>query len=245
VLIATRLLGEDDTTLMLYVSSADVAPPEAGLNRFLIFHHAAAAEITDAIRRIGTSTNRELHPRQPDDLRFAIRYLCDYPEPHHGTLGGLVDRVIRWHRRAHERRRLEEFVAEMGGHDRPTTRPPIALPAVPGITFLATVGDVVEEGTRMKHCIATRTPEAIKGRCFLFHVDYQGEQASVEVSADGEITDAEGPRNTKNAAVQWGTVQLQAWGAELPPRKVVEPPKAIQKVRRLRRVDPNQLALRF
>ena len=233
------------TTLMLYVSTANAAPPEAGLNRFRIFHHATAAEIADAIRRIGTCTNRELHPRRPDDLRFAIRYLCDYPEPYHGTLGGLVDRVIRWHRRAHERQRLEEFVAWMGGPDRPTARPPIPLPAVPGVTFLATVGEVVEEGARMKHCIATHAPEAIKGRCFLFHVDYQGERASVEVSPEGEITDAEGPRNTKNAAVEWATVQLRGWGASPRPRKIVEPPRAMQKVRRSRRVDPNQLALPF
>ncbi len=98
-------------------------------------------------------------------------------------------RVIRWHRRARERQRLEDLVPRLDGDDQPTARPPIPLPAVPGIGFLATVGDVVEEGARMKHCIATRALEAIKRCCFLFRVEHRGQQASVEISAEGESTD--------------------------------------------------------
>ncbi len=192
------------TALMLGVSTLGAAPSDAGLSRLHIFQHATAAEIAHAMARIGSETNRELHPRRLEDLRFVVRFLCDYPEPYHGTLAGLAQRAIRWHRQVHERQRLEQLVRSLGGPDRPTARPPIPLPTVPGITFLATVGEVAEEGARMKHCIATRAPDAIKGRCFLFHVDYRGERASVEVSADGNIADAEGPRNTANAAVWWG-----------------------------------------
>jgi hypothetical protein len=239
------------TTLMLYVSTVDAAPPAAGLNRFRIFHHATATEIADAVRRIGTSTNRPLHPRRPEDLRFAIRYLCDHPEPYHGNLPGLVERVIRWHRQVHERERLEERIAELGGCDQPAIPPPIPLPAVPGVTFLGTVGEIVEEGTRMRHCIATRAEDALHGRCYLFHIDHQGERASVEVSPEGRIAEAQGPHNTDNVAVSWGATLLRAWGASLNPsdircvQKVIPPAAPGRRARRARAADPNQLVLPF
>lgn len=264
------LHGLELTTLMLYVSNMEVAESGAG-DRFRLFHHASAAEIADAMRRIGESINRELFPGRLDDLRFVIRYLCDYPEPDHGTLPGLVDRVIGWHRRAYERARLEDLVMRLGGRDCPTARPPIALPSLPGVTFLATVGDVAEEGSRMKHCIATRAKDAVDGRCFLFHVDYQGEQASVEVSAQGTITDAEGPRNSKNDAAPWGARQLRAWAEGFAPQKatvgfrpmerpnrprprpyadppvpeLIAPPQRIRRPRRGRSAHPDQLAFPF
>ncbi len=232
------------TTLMLYVSTADAAPPEAAPNRFRMFHHATAAEITDAIRRIGTDTNRELHPRQPEDLRFAIRYLCDYPEPYHGTLGGLVDRVIRWHRQAHERQRLERQVMQLGGYHQPTVPPLIPLPSLPGVRFLGTVGEIAEEGQRMGHCIATRAEDALHGRCYLFHIDHQGERASVEVSPQGKIVDAEGPHNTNNAAVWWGATQLRSWAAGLVAQDVQAARDRAARRRRMA-ANPNQLRLPF
>jgi hypothetical protein len=120
--------GNHGKSPWLYVSTADAAPPEVGLNRFRIIHHATAAEIADAVKRVGNHTNRELHPRRQDDRRFTLRYLCDYPEPFHGTFPGLVERVIRWHRRAHEREQLERQVRRLGGYDQPTALPPFPCP---------------------------------------------------------------------------------------------------------------------
>jgi len=102
-------------------------------------------------------------------------------------------------------------------------RPPIPLPAVPGVTFLATVGAIVEEGERMGHCIATRAEDALRGRCFLFHIDHQGQRASVEVSAKGEIAQAQGPHNTDNTAAWWGARQLRGWGAQFSGRNIQRP----------------------
>jgi hypothetical protein len=233
------------TTLMLYVSTADAAPPEAGLNRLRIFHHASAAEIADAVRRIGTCTNRELDVRRPDDLRFVIRYLCDHPEPYRSTLPGLVERVIRWHRRAYERERLERQIDRLGGYDQPAVSPPIPLPAVPGVTFLGTVGEIAEEGMRMHHCIATRAEDALHGRCYLFHIDHQGERASVELSPEGKIAQAQGPHNTENAAVWWGVAQLRAWVAGLVSQNVPNSRGRVKRRRRAAAADPSQLALPF
>jgi tetratricopeptide (TPR) repeat protein len=79
------------------------------------------------------------------------------------------------------------------------------------VTFLGTVGEIVGEGERMRHCIATRAQDAVHGRCHLFHVEHEGQHASVEVSPEGKITEAQGPHNTDNVAVPVGrdaTAQL-------------------------------------
>jgi hypothetical protein len=85
------------------------------------------------------------------------------------------------------------------------------LPKVEGIRFLATVGDIVEEGRRMRHCIATHIPLAVTGQSFLFHVEYRGEEASIEVGADGQIVQTAGPGNSHNEAAEWGERQLRRW----------------------------------
>jgi len=104
-------------------------------------------------------------------------------------------------------------VKEQGDIDvaTPTARPPFALPEVAGIRFLATVGEVVEEGQRMGHCIGNYAAAAVAGDCYLFHVDYQGDSASVEVGSDGIVRQAAGPENADNPATRWGKRQLRDW----------------------------------
>jgi hypothetical protein len=197
------------------------------------------------VRRIDTCTNRELDVRRPEDLRFVIRYLCDYPERYHGNLLGLVDRVIRWHRQAHELNRLERQIDRLGGYDQAAVTPPIPLPAVPGVIFLGTVGQIVGEGGRMGHCIATRTEDALHGRCYLFHVDHEGQHASVEVSAQGKIAEAQGPHNIVNAAAWWGAMQLRGWAAGLVSQNAPASGGRVKRRPRAATVDPNQLRLPF
>ena len=71
--------------------------------------------------------------------------------------------------------------------------------------------DIVDEGQRMGHCVASYVPEAIAGRCYLFHVDHEGDAATVMVQWDGAITEAAGPRNRRNEALPWGVGQLRQW----------------------------------
>jgi PcfJ-like protein len=101
------------------------------------------------------------------------------------------------------------------GEHRATGRPPIPLPGQPNVVFLDTVGAVTREGERMHHCIASYIPRAVAGNCFLFHVDYAGEQASVEVNPWGQVTQAFGPSNKRNVAAQWGRRVLGSWGRKL------------------------------
>jgi len=234
------------TMLLLRASAPEDANPEAAQSQLRIFHHATAGEIECAIRRIAAATDRQLSSRRLEDLRFVIKYLGDYPEPHGGNLSGLAEQALRWHHHAHERRARERVVANLGGEAKPTARPPIPLPKILGVTFLSTVGAIVAEGARMKHCIATRAADAVKGRCFLFHIDFRGERASVEVSAAGEVVDAEGPGNTDNEAARWGALRLRRWAAGLRrPRCGARPRKPRAARNAEQRAQPRQMELPF
>ena len=180
-------------------------------DNFSVFAHATAAEIKEAMRRISISIQQSLSSRRSKDIRFVVNYLLDYPEDHHGRIVGLAEKAIRWHgvegRQMEARKSVRRF-----GMDRRLMRPPIPLPEVEGIRFLATVADAVNEGEQMEHCIASYCEKAAEGRCYLFHAEYQGEKASLEVSSSGEILQARGPRNCYNKAAQWATQVLGQWG---------------------------------
>jgi hypothetical protein len=68
----------------------------------------------------------------------------------------------------------------------------------------------------MDHCIASLSREAQDGHCFLFHVDYKGTSASVEVLPDGVVAQSHGPGNATNAASLYGLRALARWGKRLP-----------------------------
>lgn len=180
-----------------------------------MLQRSTQAEIRRALKHIGDATQRSLREDSEDDLVFALKYLADYPEPHFGRLGGLADKAIRWHRDA-PLREAEQTIAALGGPEQATELPPIPLPDDPGITFLDTVGALLHEGRRMSHCIASRARAAVAGECFLFHIEYGGEQASAEVGRNGELRDCVGPWNGYNIAADWAHQKLSAWAAALP-----------------------------
>jgi hypothetical protein len=97
--------------------------------------------------------------------------------------------------------RLRTLVAE----------PPIPPPAVPGLRFLATVAEIADEGVRMDHCVATRAPRALAGKSFLFHLDHEGQAATAEVLASGELAEVRGPRNHNNGACHRARRILRPW----------------------------------
>ena len=67
----------------------------------------------------------------------------------------------------------------------------------------------------MKHCIATYAERAVRGDCYLFHVEYDNQHASVEVDLYGQVRQARGPRNTCNRACVYGQRVLRRWGEQL------------------------------
>jgi hypothetical protein len=97
-------------------------------------------------------------------------------------------------------------------------RPAWTLPAYPGMTFLETVGAIREEGDWMCHCVGLPAylTLAMAGHCHFFHVEHQGEHATIQLSRDGSIISIKGPRNAQNEACTWARNALILWRQSLP-----------------------------
>lgn len=94
-----------------------------------------------------------------------------------------------------------------------TARPPIPLPMIRGVRFLETMGDLVDEGRRMNHCVATRRGAAAAGECFVFAIDDGvGGFATVQVDAQGRVVESRGPKNRDNSTSSWARRALSRWG---------------------------------
>lgn len=197
--------------LLLVLNTPNCLHPELITS---IFQQATTAQIKTAIRRLSAHLRLDLSPNKSMDIGRLARFVADYPEPHSGNLMGLLDKSIAWHRHAQARER-ESLLTKYEGSTR-LAQPPVALPPQPEIRLIATVDDIRQESIEMNHCVATYADEAISGECYLFHVDYRGEQATIQLDPDGEIVQASGPRNGHNLAVRWGKRQLKRWGDSIP-----------------------------
>ena len=177
-----------------------------------VFVTARAPQIREALRRVAAHTRNDLRVTRQRDLRFLIGFLLDVPGHHAGTIVGLADKAIRWHQQqlAQERARV---LARYGAQTR-VKMPPIPVPADASVRRLETVADIVEEGERMGHCVASCVPEALRGGCYLFHVEHAGDAATVMVDHK-RVVEALGPRNQSNEASRWGAGRLATWARGL------------------------------
>lgn len=183
-------------------------------------------QVARAVEKVSAALHRPLSPRRWRDVSEAVRYMLDFPDRHNGHIVGLADKSIDWHRHR-QREETNRVIAELGG-DAPAATPPVPLPETPGVTFLGTVARICEEGERMTTCIASYARKAVKGRCYLFHVEQGGEEASVEVTPNGRVVQAYGPRNQRNRAAAWGKGVLNEWGRQLSHLPVPAPIDAIE-----------------
>jgi hypothetical protein len=104
-----------------------------------------------------------------------------------------------------------------------TKLPPIPLPQHASITFLDTVGAVIEEGQLMEHCISSYARSAAEGSLFVFHIEHQEEMATGVVSRTAWATHAaqcHGPRNKANKASKFGQRVLNLWALGLATNKL-------------------------
>lgn len=151
--------------------------------------------------------------RKEQKVRDMITYLSDYPEEYHGTFFGLAKRSYRWHQDPRN-------FARQYGHE--SVEPDKLLsPSLwdinekalkkkhknkkVSITFLEKAGNLYEESTKMNHCVRTYVNKAMKGECYLFHVEVGNELATVEINKSGQIIQARGHSNSSNAATKWCT----------------------------------------
>jgi len=191
-----------------------LAATQGRLANFRVFAFASPDEIKIAMRRISHHLHDELRYRRARDIERAVQFMADYPEQHRGRIVGLAEKSIRWHREGREEEICKSISAL--GEQAACAMPPIQMPESEGIRFLSTVGEVCEEGRQMEHCVASYAHKAVEGSSYLFHVERPGDAATVEVNAFGIVTQALGPRNSKNTAAKWGTQQLAQWGKGFP-----------------------------
>lgn len=140
------------------------------------------------------------------DIGEVVRVILDYPEAFAGDLLGLARHSVEWHGETHIRiaRGLpDDYLL-------PAPKADLADLTQQGITLLATAGEVYEEGKQMHHCVGSYASKAAQGECYLFHVEYEGERATVEMSPRGYALQAYGPSNTKNGACEFGVKALEA-----------------------------------
>ena len=193
--------------------------------------HARAAAIRAGLERIAAATHRAaLDPQKPSDLRFVATYLLDAQGGAADRFEHVVGHAVRRHAELRRRRPVNDHLADALARarsssrpafaaDTPTAVPPLPPPDVAGLRFLATVGEVIEEGQRMRHCVAIYAERATRGDCFLFHAEHAGAAASLEVGAEGVVRQATGPGNRHNAACDWGRRELARWVARWPPHE--------------------------
>jgi hypothetical protein len=162
---------------------------------------SSASEIAACMAVLGRHLGQALDSASVDDLSTFVQHTVDDPELAPSRLPGLIRRSIAWHRAFEECQVRPEADLDMDEH---AARPPVPLPDVDGVSFLATVGEIVAEGAQMRHCIATCARSAVAGDCDLFHVEHRSEHATVEVSRTGRVRQATGPKNRRNRAATWG-----------------------------------------
>lgn len=149
--------------------------------------------------------------RSYNKMRGFIDLIGDYPEIHHGEITTLYERAKEWHNRPDRYRGYGGSAYDTTlNKDVPTAKLP-KMPEIKGVTFLATVGDVVAEGKKMHHCIASYAERAVKGEYYLFHCDHNGEAASIAITPNGDIHQCYGPCNQKNSASKYAEKEFQKW----------------------------------
>jgi len=218
----------DRVELLTFLFFARIASNNACEAKWMapVFAKVQREEVIAALHILSKHLHRELRPRRKD-IAELVNYIYDYSrdcveqgmQPHRGNLVGLVEKAIVWHRQANERW-LARYQASLKG-DTPAILPPIALPEDNAITFLACADDIFKEGLLMHHCIASYATAAVRGQCYLFHVEYQNTLASVMVNPQGQVVQSHGPHNSITAASQYGERVLSEWGRNFPTPRLI------------------------
>ncbi len=68
----------------------------------------------------------------------------------------------------------------------------------------------------MDHCLADYAGQAVSGESFLFHVEHDGDRATIQMDYQGGVVQAHGPHNRRNGAARWGRRVLRQWGRQFP-----------------------------
>jgi hypothetical protein len=168
--------------------------------------HAKNKDIRRAVQIFSEHYNVPFSHRRAKDIGDIVRFLADYPEERPNIIS-LARATLEWH----DNINTQSWCTQEYAPDSQVIMPPIDLPPTENIKFLETVSEIHGEGKKMGTCVGAYASKAMAGHCYLFHVEYKGETATVEVLSDGTISQSYGPRNRRNAASEWGRKMLNKW----------------------------------
>ena len=203
----------DGLELLVFTLYLDARFRDSDAAKEKLFVAARAPQIREALRRVAAHIGDDLRINRQRDLQFFVRFVLDCPDVDAGTIGGLAKKSIRWHQGQLAQERATAL--QRYGAKTRVAVPRIPVPAEGEVRLLETVEDIVREGERMGHCVPNYIEYALTGRCYLFHIEREGEGATVMVTRDEQMVEAQGPRNHRNAAAQWGEGTLKAWARGL------------------------------
>lgn len=228
-------LPEPATTMIRYMAYASISRHHSANWKDLskVILRSSDNDIKEAVEAVWEYNNNRPKGgfRNARSIEFALNFIYDYnDEIGEWDINGLCKRSIKYHIDLAEGRRIEELdrLKKQGVDlEQKTSLPPLPLPADNNIRFLDTFGSIIEEGNKMGHCIGGYASEALRGNCYLFHVDYAEEMASVEVSPYGYVVQSHGPQNKSNKASAYGQRVLSKWSKELGTCKTGSPSYAL------------------
>jgi len=177
------------------------------------FRDLSPAAICAAADAVGNPlTKRDC--MKTENISIVLTLILDCPEPGHDRLLGLARRSRAWHEQlAQQNRQPMEYGTANSTLPEPQNIDLVALEQA-GCRLIRTVHECWEEGALMKHCVGIYAKGALRGKCFLFHVDYASKQATVEIDETGQVVQAYGPANKNNVAADYGRQVLQRAFAE-------------------------------
>ena len=208
------------TELLFYLSAA-------GHDRFRSVEHilanASVGELRKAKQIYLDHHNHNILPggtqwkcsfRRYVVINELVTWLCDCPGvyPQGTNVVTLAKRSDHYHRELGNRRHAAT-VAEKGVNT--ALSAPQTIPNLPGITLFTESDQLFAETELMSHCVKNYVRKAVEGRSYLFHVEYEGEHATAEVS-DGQLVQIKGPKNQQNKACVYGAKALKDWAKTLP-----------------------------
>lgn len=190
-------------------------------NYYRVIKNSTDDEIKKAVRMYLIDNGEKCDLRRTVSVKWAMHYMFDYCQKSEKVANinmiGLYKRAKKYHQELDEEQRMRDIEWEVKNEEflkKEVALPPFELPEDSHLSFLKTVKDIHDEGNKMHHCVSSYAEYALKGRSFLFHIDYNGEFATAEVDEIGRVVQVRGPRNTENSATKYGEKILSEWGKQ-------------------------------
>ena len=171
-----------------------------------VLEFATEKQLRKAIAVYDRQTHCKTNLRKFFDIQNAINWILDYNQPHNcKSVVALAERSKVWHRE----NMCKKNQAILG---KKTVLPSIPLPTSNCIEFLSTSDRILEEGQLMNHCVTSYINKALRGDCYLFHINYKNRVATAELNKEGYVVQIKGPKNQTNKACDYGKRILSQWG---------------------------------